>query len=178
MTNIHHLSEAIRHAYKVNQEDETLGPQVLTDSNDVPIGRIKSGDSVIFYNIRGEREVELSRSLTEIGFGEFSVERNFSCDLTTMIQYHKDLHVTVAFPPEKMIEDTLSDVLSAHHLKQVKITEAEKAIHVGFFLNGKKNRPRFWRRADCRPHAQGRCSFRRSTRNVHCCNYRGNHSKN
>jgi len=131
------LSDAIRNAYRNNQEDETLEPQVLTETNGIPIGRIKSGDSVIFYNIRGEREVELSRSLTERGFDDFPVEPDFTCNLTTMIQYHRDLNVAVAFPPEDIVEDTLSDVLSAHGLKQVKITEAEKAIHVGFFLNGK-----------------------------------------
>jgi 2,3-bisphosphoglycerate-independent phosphoglycerate mutase len=141
MADIHCLSEAIRNAYRNNQEDETLDPQVLTDSSGIPIGRIKSGDPVIFYNIRGEREVELSRSLTESGFDEFPVDPHFSCDLTTMIQYRQDLNVAVAFPPEGIVENTLSDVLSAHGLKQVKITEAEKAIHVGFFLNGKKPDP-------------------------------------
>jgi 2,3-bisphosphoglycerate-independent phosphoglycerate mutase len=141
MGSINYLSAEIRKAYKNNQEDETLEPLVLTDVNGIPIGRIKSGDAVIFYNIRGEREVELSRSLTESGFDEFPVEVDFTSDLTTMIQYQKDLNVVVAFPPEDIVEDTLSDVISAHGLRQVKITEAEKAIHVGFFLNGKKSEP-------------------------------------
>jgi len=141
MSNVNSLSNAIRNAYRNNEEDETLEPLVLTDMKDVPIGRIKNGDPVIFYNIRGEREVELSRSLTEKGFDEFPVQTNFTCDLTTMIQYHKDLNSAVAFPPEDTIDDTLSDVLSAHGIKQVKITEAEKAIHVGYFLNGKKAEP-------------------------------------
>lgn len=141
MSNSNSLSDAIRKAYRNNEEDETLEPLVLTGKDDVPLGRIKNGDPVIFYNIRGEREVELSRSLTENGFHEFSVEANFTCELTTMIQYNKDLHAAVAFPPEDIVEDTLSDVLSAHGIKQVKITEAEKAIHVGYFLNGKKAEP-------------------------------------
>jgi 2,3-bisphosphoglycerate-independent phosphoglycerate mutase len=135
------LSNAIRTGYKNNQEDETLEPLVLTDINGIPIGRFKSGDSVIFYNIRGEREVELSRSLTESGFDEFPIEAGFTCDLTTMIRYHEDLNASVAFPPADIVLDTLSDVLSAHGLRQVKITEAEKAIHVGYFLNGKKSDP-------------------------------------
>ena len=56
-----------------------------------------------------------------------------------MIEYQKQLNVRVAFPPEEIIQDTLSDIISQNHLKQVKITEAEKATHIGFFLNGKKN---------------------------------------
>lgn len=141
MSNSNCLSNAIRNAYRNQEEDETLEPLVLTDIHDMPIGRIRSGDAVIFYNIRGEREVELSRSLTEKRFTEFPVEPDFTCDLTTMIQYHQDLNATVAFPPEDIVEDTLSDVLSSHGIKQIKITEAEKAIHVGFFLNGKKADP-------------------------------------
>jgi len=141
MSHEYPLSNAIRMAYKTGQEDETLEPHVLADSHNLPQGRIKNGDSVIFYNIRGEREIELSRSLTEKSFDKFPVEPDFSCDLTTMIQYHPDLPVSVAFPPDEIVEETLSDVLSAHHLIQVKITEAEKAIHVGYFLNGKKTDP-------------------------------------
>ncbi len=141
MSNSNSLSDAIRNAYRNNEEDETLEPLVLTSMDRVPIGRIKNGDPVIFYNIRGEREVELSRSLTESGFDEFPVDARFTCDLTTMIQYHKGLNAAVAFPPEETVEDTLSDVLSAHAIKQIKITEAEKAIHVGYFLNGKKAGP-------------------------------------
>jgi len=141
MSNSNSLSDAIRNAYRNNEEDETLEPLVLTSMDRVPIGRIKNGDPVIFYNIRGEREVELSRSLTESGFDEFPVDAHFTCDLTTMIQYHKDLNAAVAFPPEEIVEDTLSDVLSAHGIKQIKITEAEKAVHVGYFLNGKKAEP-------------------------------------
>ena len=141
MSYVHPLSNAIRRAYKAAQEDETLEPHILAGSDNEPQGRIKNGDSVIFYNIRGEREIELSRSLTERGFDKFPVDADFSCDLTTMIQYHRDLRVSVAFPPDEIVEETLSDVLSAHHLVQVKITEAEKAIHVGYFLNGKKTDP-------------------------------------
>ena len=39
--------------------DEALEPIVLTDGNGQPGGRIKDGDYVIFYDIRGEREVQL-----------------------------------------------------------------------------------------------------------------------
>ena len=55
----------------------------------------------------------------------------------TMIEYQKGLRVHVAFPPEGTIKDTLSEVIARHKLKQAKITESEKASHVGFFLNGK-----------------------------------------
>lgn len=134
------MSSEVRNAYRDGKEDETLTPLVLFDHIGQPVGRIKKGDAVIFYNIRGEREVELSRSLTEPGFNEFPVEKNLNLYFATMIEYHKDLNVNVAFPPEGVIKDTLSEIISRNNLKQVKITEAEKAIHVSFFLGGKQEK--------------------------------------
>ena len=133
------MSEAVRQAYREGKEDETLLPRVLVDASGNPIGRIKRGDSVIFYNIRGEREIELTSSLTERGFDEFAVSPELDLNFATMIEYKKGLNVQVAFPPAETLRDTLSDIISQHHLKQAKITEAEKAVHVGFFFNGKKN---------------------------------------
>ncbi len=132
------MSEAIRHAYTQGQEDETLTPLVCVDGNHTPLGRIAEGDSVIFYNIRGEREIELTQSLTKADFTEFPV-KNLHLHFATMIEYSRDLNVHVAFPPEGVLTDTLSDVIASHGLSQTKITEAEKAVHVGFFFNGKKN---------------------------------------
>jgi 2,3-bisphosphoglycerate-independent phosphoglycerate mutase len=58
-----------------------------------------------------------------------------------MIEYSKDLRVHVAFPPDEALCDTLSEVLSRSGFRQVKITEAEKAFHVSYFLNGKRQDP-------------------------------------
>jgi 2,3-bisphosphoglycerate-independent phosphoglycerate mutase len=132
------MSRAVRDAYREGKEDETLLPLVLSHQAGQPIGRLKKGDAVIFYNIRGEREVELTRSLTDIQFNEFPIEKNLNLQFATMIEYHEKLNVLVAFPPDEIIQDTLSEVIARHNLKQAKITEAEKAIHVGFFLNGKR----------------------------------------
>jgi len=135
------MSEAVRQAYEQGQEDETLLPLVGVDVGNEPVGRIKTGDFVIFYNIRGEREIELTQSLTEPGFRAFPAESNLSLHYATMIEYRQGLKVDVAFPPEGVLTDTLSDVLASRGFTQAKITEAEKAVHVSFFFNGKKNDP-------------------------------------
>ncbi len=132
------LAEAVREAYRRGEEDETLGPLVLTDRQGCPVGRIGRGDAVIFYNIRGEREIELTRSLTEKDFRAFPGTKDLALEFATMIEYRRGLAVRVAFPPEGILQGTLCDVVSANGLRQVKITEAEKAVHVGYFLNGKQ----------------------------------------
>jgi len=137
----HTMSQAVRNAYLRNSDDETMEPLVLMDAGQRPVGRIGKNDAVIFYNIRGEREIELTRSLTERGFSAFSPVDDLSLSFATMIEYKKGLNVQVAFPPEGEVRDTLSDVLSRNQFSQAKITEAEKAVHVSYFLNGKKEHP-------------------------------------
>lgn len=133
------MSQALQNAYAQGQEDETLLPLVACDAADKIAGRIASGDSVIFYNIRGEREIELTQSLTDPDFHEFPAAHPLSLNYATMIEYRPGLNVRVAYPPEGVLSDTLSDIIALQGLTQAKITEAEKAAHVGFFFNGKKS---------------------------------------
>jgi 2,3-bisphosphoglycerate-independent phosphoglycerate mutase len=136
------MAEALRLAYQSGEsDDETLEPRILVDSHNLPIGRLEDGDYVVFYNLRGEREVELCQVLLDPNFAHFPVDKSLRLNLVTMIPYHKALPVKIAFNPEEDVRDTLSEVLSRHGLKQVKISESEKAIHVSFFLNGKIREP-------------------------------------
>jgi len=135
------MSEAIREAYRRGEDEEGMSPLVLVDGRKGPIGRIRPGDFVIFYDIRGEREIELTRSFTQEGFDRFPVDRNLAIHWVTMIRYHPDLPVRVAFPPYERLENTLGEVISRAGLRQVKITETEKALHVTYFFNGKREMP-------------------------------------
>ncbi|OGD27264.1 MAG: phosphoglycerate mutase [Candidatus Aminicenantes bacterium RBG_13_63_10] len=135
------LGRAVRDAYGRGQEDEALEPIVLADPSGRPIGRPEAGDAVIFYDLRGEREVELTRSLTDEDFSHFPVRRGLGLHFVTMIEYSSQLRVKVAFPPQERLGQTLVEVLTRAGLRPVKIAESEKAVHVGFFLNGKREEP-------------------------------------
>jgi len=137
----HVMAAAVRASYGAGEQDEAMRPLVLVDELGRPVGRMESGDYVIFYNIRGEREVELTRALTETGFGEFPAERGLRLNFVTMVQYDPKLGVRVAFPPAGRLVDTLSEVVSESGLRQVKIAESEKSVHVTFYLNGKSAEP-------------------------------------
>ncbi len=134
------MAEAVRQAYREGEEDETLEPLVRADKSGSPVGRIRDGDYVIFYNIRGEREVELTRTFVDPDFSHFPTQ-DMDVHFATMIEYAQDLPVRVAFPPQGEIRNTLSEVVSDHGMKQLKITESEKEIHVSYFLNGKREEP-------------------------------------
>jgi 2,3-bisphosphoglycerate-independent phosphoglycerate mutase len=132
------LVKAIRQAYRSGQEDEALEPIVAVDSKGNPIGRFRDGDSVIFYDIRGEREIELTESLTDPGFHHFPIEKDIRLNFVTMIEYSSSLDVRVAFQTDGVITNTLTEVVTNAGMKLLKIAESEKAIHIGFFLNGRR----------------------------------------
>jgi 2,3-bisphosphoglycerate-independent phosphoglycerate mutase len=134
------LSEAVRGAYRAGQDDEAMEPLVRVDAKGQPLGRIRDGDYVIFYDIRGEREIELTEAFVAAEFPHFDrapIETHWA----TMIEYHPDLDVRVAFPPYGAVADTLSETVSKAGLRQRKIVESEKSVHLSFFLNGKHAEP-------------------------------------
>jgi len=132
------MSAAVRGQYAHGGEDESMEPLVLIDGgNGEPVGRIGDGDIVIFYDLRGEREIELTRSFVEPEFDAFPTGLSSVARFATMIEYDRDLPVRVAYPPEGPVHDTLSEVVSKAGLRQIKIAETEKVIHLSFFLNGK-----------------------------------------
>ena len=55
-----------------------------------------------------------------------------------MIEYASELDVKVAFPPIRGIRNTLPELVSNAGLRQVKVAESEKAIHLRYFFNGKR----------------------------------------
>ena len=134
------MAGAVRDAYRAGEEDEAMEPRVLVDAKGQPVGRIGNGDYVIFYDIRGEREIELTASFTDTGFKHFPLAP-IRTQWATMIEYSHELDVKVAFPPIREIRNTLSEVVSKAGLRQVKVAETEKAIHMRYFLNGKRDEP-------------------------------------
>ncbi len=134
------MSEAVRSAYRAGEDDEQMEPFTLVDAAGQPVGRFQDGDYVIFYNIRGEREVELSQALVDETFEHFR-RPPIRLRMSTMIQYDPSLPAKVAFPPLGEVRDGLIEVVTCSGRRVAKICESEKAIHVAFFLNGKRAEP-------------------------------------
>jgi 2,3-bisphosphoglycerate-independent phosphoglycerate mutase len=135
------FGEAVREAYRRGEEEEGMNPLVRVNAAGDPVGSIRGGDYVIFYDIRGEREIELTETLTNAEFSQFPLKSGVIANFATMIEYSPGLKARVAFPPQGAIEDTLSEVVSRAGLRQAKVVETEKAVHLGFFLNGKHEDP-------------------------------------
>ncbi len=134
------MVEAVLEAYEKGQEDENLEPIIACDVRGKPVGRLKNGDFVIFYDIRGEREVEITQSLTEKNFSAFPVKKNTLLNFVTMIEYQSDLKAKVAFPPQRRVTNSLGEVISDAGITFCKVSESEKAVHVGYFFNGRSEK--------------------------------------
>ncbi|MEX2347904.1 MAG: 2,3-bisphosphoglycerate-independent phosphoglycerate mutase [Balneolaceae bacterium] len=124
--------EAFKTSYDAGVTDEFIKPILLDDSNE---SRIEKGDTVIFYNIRGDRARQISRALNESGFDEFEVE-GLNLHYTTFTSYDETFEFArVAYPPQELT-NTMGEWISKKGLKQFRIAETEKYPHVTYFFNG------------------------------------------
>lgn len=127
-----YATEALESSYSDNITDEFIKPIILDDSQN---SRIEQDDSVIFYNIRGDRAREITRALTEKDFSEFDV-KDLNLHYTTFTSYDATFtNVHVAYPPQEL-KNTLGEWVSKQGLKQFRIAETEKYPHVTYFFNG------------------------------------------
>ena len=134
------MARAVMKAYGRGEDDEALNPLVRVDESGRPKGRIQSGDPVIFANLRGERERELVRALTEPDFDLFARPKDFAVDMVTLVDYGPGLRCQPAFETLK-VERSLGQVVAQAGLRQLRCVETEKAIHLTYFLNGKHQDP-------------------------------------
>ncbi len=133
-------AEVVKTSYSNNIDDEFVIPSIV-ESKDNEKAKIKSGDSVIFFNFRPDRARQLTRAFISDSFkgfdrGQKPPKVHFVC----MTQYDKTFNALVAFPPQE-IKNTLGEVISNNNLKQLRIAETEKYAHVTFFFNGGLEKP-------------------------------------
>ncbi|OYV47002.1 MAG: phosphoglycerate mutase (2,3-diphosphoglycerate-independent), partial [Verrucomicrobia bacterium 21-51-4] len=121
--------------------DEFILPTAVTDAQGQAIGRVEAGDSVIFFNFRGDRPRELTRAFIEPNFIEFDRGPYLNPCFITLTEYEKGLCPRVLFlKPEKM-KGILGEVVSQAGLKQFRVAETEKYPHVTFFFNDYRDAP-------------------------------------
>ena len=106
-----------------------------------PVGTVEDGDSVILYNFRGDRALEIT-SAFEAGadFPHFDRKRVPACEYAGMMEYDGDAHVPHQYlvnPPT--IDRTMGEYLTKTGVKLLAISETQKYGHVTYFFNGNKS---------------------------------------
>ena len=137
--NAHEAVETLRAETKAIDQD--LPPFVISDDGKTPVGPVKDGDAVVYFNFRGDRAIEISQSF-DMGseFNKFERIPMPECLYAGMMEYDGDLHIPNKYlvnPPE--IDRTLGEYLAKCGVTQLAISETQKFGHVTYFFNGNKS---------------------------------------
>jgi 2,3-bisphosphoglycerate-independent phosphoglycerate mutase len=125
----------IRASYDQKVTDEFIPPTVITHGAGEPVGPIRDGDVVMFFNFRADRARELTRALAFEDFREVDRGGLRLGRYVCMTQYDETFGLPVAFGPEQP-DRIFPQILAEHGLRQFRTAETEKYAHVTFFFNG------------------------------------------
>ncbi|MDH7496990.1 MAG: 2,3-bisphosphoglycerate-independent phosphoglycerate mutase, partial [Syntrophomonadaceae bacterium] len=131
---------AVEESYRAGVTDEFVEPAVVVDGTGAPVGTVRDGDAVIFFNFRADRARQITRAFVDREFQGFPRQVHPQVHFVCMTQYDVTIAAPVAFAPQDL-SDTLGEVLARHGLRQLRIAETEKYAHVTFFFNGGVEQP-------------------------------------
>ncbi|MCA9252510.1 MAG: 2,3-bisphosphoglycerate-independent phosphoglycerate mutase [Phycisphaerae bacterium] len=134
--------------------DEFVEPGVMVGADGKPLATIGDGDSVIFFNYRGDRPRELSKAFTLDEFPFEGVDKDgttrtmgfdrpkkLDVYFATMTAYETGLPVKVIFNKPPKMKNIFGQYISELGLTQFRSAETEKFPHVTFFFNDYRDEP-------------------------------------
>lgn len=136
------VEEAIEGAYEnyrtpgnAEMTDEYIPPSIIDG-----FSGIRDGDSVVNFNYRQDRAIQLTEMFVE---GQVPVSRpnKLSIVYCGFTRYYDDFPFYVLEPMDETLPNLLGEVLSRHALRQLRISETHKFRHVTSFFNGKLIEP-------------------------------------
>ena len=133
----HEAVETYRNELSVIDQDL---PAFVIAEDGKPVGTVNDGDSVIFFNFRGDRSIEISKAFDDEEFTHFDRVRYPKVIYAGMLEYDGDLHIPQNFlvnPPE--ITNTMGEYLTNTGVSILAISETQKYGHVTYFWNGNKS---------------------------------------
>ncbi|MEM1213259.1 MAG: 2,3-bisphosphoglycerate-independent phosphoglycerate mutase [Planctomycetota bacterium] len=140
------------------QGDEFVTPRIVAGSDDeAAASRIADGDTVLFYNYRGDRPREITRAFMQPDFqgnvppspdsGNKGFDRGTKLNLRYVCMTAYDAtfvdfpNLSVAFPKPGKMPNIGGDWLAQHGKTQFRCAETEKFPHVTFFANDYREDP-------------------------------------
>ncbi len=119
--------------------DQDLPAFVVEDGGE-PVARIANGDSVVLFNFRGDRAQEISLAFDRKDFDKFDRGDYTGVHYAGMLEYDGDLKIPQHYlvqPP--VIQNTLTELLCAHGIREYAVSETQKYGHVTYFWNGNRS---------------------------------------
>ena len=134
------LSCAIEKLRQEHNCGDQFLPGFCVGKGGIPSGPIESGDSIIFFNFRGDRSLQISQAFDLPEFLHFErgpMEDIYFCG---MMLYDGDLQIPKNYlvgPPR--VDDTLGELLAESKIFQFACSETQKFGHVTYFWNGNRS---------------------------------------
>jgi len=113
--------------------------EFVIEEKGTPIGTINDGDSVVYFNFRGDRALETCAAFENDDFDKFDRERRPKVEFAGMMEYDGDIHVPTNYlvtPPA--IDRTVGEYLAGSGVPMLAISETQKFGHVTYFFNGNR----------------------------------------
>jgi len=120
-------------------QDQNLAPFVIVDEKDEPVGKIKRGDALIYFDFRADRAIEIAQAFTYWDFpyfnrGSYRPDEVYFVGLT---EYNSDTHV----PEHRLVEPVeikrpLNKFLGERGISQLACSETVKFGHITYYFNG------------------------------------------
>src|SRR3989339_140736 len=148
------IVSAIKTAYASNETDEFIQPTVIGEYKGMD-----EKDSVIFWNFRQDRGIELTTCFREQDRKFFNYKpkqpeigddlyneiekiqaRVRGLTFVAMTEYYEGMNALSAFP-EKEIENTVGEIVSRAGMKQLRLAGPEKFVHVTGWFSGRHSEP-------------------------------------
>jgi 2,3-bisphosphoglycerate-independent phosphoglycerate mutase len=126
---------AIQESYVEGVTDEFMKPIVVVDDAGQPVGTIREGDVVIFFNFRNDRARELTIVLTQQNMHEYGM-RTLPLHYCTMTPYDATFRGLHVIYDKDNVNNTMGEMVANAGLRQLRIAETEKYAHVTFFFSG------------------------------------------
>lgn len=119
-------------------QDQYLPPFVIVDG-DTPVGQVRPGDSMIYFDFRADRAIEIAMAFTYYDFPYFD-RGGYNPDdvyFVGMTEYNSDTHV----PEHRLVEpvtitETLHEFLGKREISQLAVSETVKFGHITYYFNG------------------------------------------
>lgn len=129
--------DVVNDSYEHGIYDEFVIPSVITNETGKPVGKVQDGDSIIFYNFRPDRAIQISRTFANEDFHDFDRGPGVPKDLdfVMLTNFSESVYGYVAYEPVNL-DNTVGEVLAQNNMKQLRIAETEKYPHVTFFMSG------------------------------------------
>jgi 2,3-bisphosphoglycerate-independent phosphoglycerate mutase len=132
--------QALEASYAAGLSDEFLEPVCLRDEQGLPLGRIRPGDVVLFFNFRTDRPRQLTEVLTQKAYPAFGMAP-LDLHYFTFTRYDERFRNIGVLLDKDDLRDTLGEALSQAGKTQLRLAETEKYPHVTYFFSGGREEP-------------------------------------